>query len=146
MSIVEGGAGGWETRGTNLTKIANDLKNSENASLPRVVVFGTGRSGQNYLRSSNGSVEVAAVVDHDPSLWDTRFADHILLDPARIPSLSFDSVVVTTAWVKEVSHQLVDAFRVPVEKILFPPKEVTAGDALKNSSLRSSLEDTIAKV
>lgn len=127
-------------------KAENHLKKSVKMFLPRVVIFGAGRSGQNYLRASTGSIEVVAVVDNDSKLCGTRFADHIVADPNRIPSLNFDFVVVTTAWVTEVSHQLVDAFCVPAEKILVPPKQATAGAALQNSILRRSLEKTLAEV
>ena len=129
-----------------MTKAASKLRQSDKVAPPRVVIFGAGKSGRHYLESMRDLVEVVAVVDNNAHLWGSRFGEHVVVDPARVPNLAFDWVVVTTAWVKEVCQQLEEVFQVPSDRILVPPKEATAGAALKNPGLRRALEGTLARI
>ncbi|SKA83065.1 Methyltransferase domain-containing protein [Paucidesulfovibrio gracilis DSM 16080] len=76
----------------------------------RVALFGAGNGSRELLRhwaGKGGSPEVVAVLDNNPTLQGHRFQSLPIMDPARLPELDVQLVIVTTvSGAGPVSEQL----------------------------------------
>jgi len=90
----------------------------------RLVLFGAGRVGQDFL-AHFPALEVLAFADNDADRQGSRVMDVPIIAPDQIPELDYDLVVITTGWWKSISTQL-QALGIPPSKVTLPPKSMLA--------------------
>lgn len=87
-----------------------------------LVLFGAGQGAKAFLKQLNHSEQIIAVCDNDPNKHGGVFEGYPVIAPGQLARLSFDQVVITTQWFKEVCQQLIEEFHIPPEQLIIPDK------------------------
>jgi SAM-dependent methyltransferase len=66
---------------------------------PRIVLFGAGEGSREmaeHLKNASGQARIIAICDNDPSIHGKRFHGAEVIHPARLKSIPFDTILVTS--------------------------------------------------
>ena len=88
--------------------------------MDRIILFGLGGKLE-YEKNKNqnifDSLDVIAISDNNPNVWDTEYEEIRVIKPNSIVDYNFEYVVVLSKYYSEITSQLVE-FGIPSEKII----------------------------
>lgn len=93
----------------------------------RVIIFGTGNAGENYIHN-NKDFQVIAASDNNPARWGNNILGIPIIEPTSIIQQDFDFVVITSTWAKSIEEQLICELGVSPNQIKTPPKASIKAD------------------
>lgn len=93
-------------------------------NLNRVIVFGAGAFGREYLATADNKTQVVAVMDNDEKKQGTFFQGHKICSPSEVLNIEYDKIIITIdiksesglEWAVLMQTQLIK-LGVPSEKI-----------------------------
>lgn len=98
----------------------------------RVIIFGTGKGGQNTLQLflNQQGHEVVCLMDNNAALWGSMREGVEIKGPDVLPSLSYDQIIIASQYHKEIKPQLL-SLGVPEEKIYVAHHNMMNGFSLE---------------
>ena len=104
----------------------------------RLIIFGTGRGGENIFQKENHANKVLAFVDNSSAKQGTHYLGKCVIAPNEISNLVFDEVIIASQYFDEICTQLVE-LKIPPEKITLVPKDELMGASLSRSYFKKLL-------
>ncbi|KJY92896.1 hypothetical protein CWB89_15385 [Pseudoalteromonas piscicida] len=98
----------------------------------RVIIFGTGKGGQNTLQLflNQQGHEVVCLMDNNAALWGSMHEGLEIKGPDTLSSLSFDQVIIASQYHKEIKPQLL-SLGIPEEKVFVAHHNMMNGYSLE---------------
>lgn len=91
----------------------------------KVVIFGIGSGAEKYIVKHVNEIEIIACIDNDPTKHNTSFLDKFQIQPpSELQHITFDKIIITSQWAKDIYTQLVESLNVKPEKICIPAKKM----------------------
>ena len=89
----------------------------------RLIYWGIGDTFYNANRKMENfpgvfNDEIISYVDNDPKLWGRKCNGKIIIPPKYIRDISYDKIIITSIYEKQIKKQLIDELNVDEEKIM----------------------------
>lgn len=62
--------------------------------------------------------EIVAYVDSNPQLWETQIEEKQIMSPEKVKEISYDKIVITSVYEKEIKSQLIGELGVEIRNII----------------------------
>lgn len=91
--------------------------------MKKILLFGASKACEYYLQN-NHMLNVIAILDNDIKKQGNVFLGYPVLSPENGVKLEYDSILITSMYVKKITSQLVNELNVSRAKIEYPPKRL----------------------
>ncbi len=85
----------------------------------RVIVFGTGRASEHFIKAdfNNNIFDLVAFADNNEQKQGTEFFGKRVLAPSEIKNYKYDSIIIASNFFEEISEELIEKHNISKEKM-----------------------------
>lgn len=82
-----------------------------------ILIFGASSYGYKAYKDLKDEYIIKAFIDNDVKKSMTKFNDKIVILPNKLQEFQYDKIVIASSFSSEIFYQLVNEFKIPIEKI-----------------------------